>query len=154
MQPHLLRPCCCACSSTRTEPRPAPPAPSETPGAWATTTSTSSTDDPKTVEWTESILAVNERKGAERAHEVPMATVAAAREAGVDVGHLTQSPYLNTIAAADEPAYPGDPEMEARIRDTLRWNAMMMVTARTSTSAASAATSPRTRASPPFGRLA
>ena len=111
------------------EPSPAPPAPSETPGAWATTTTTTSTDDPEEiVEWTESILAVNERKGAERAHEVLDATVAAAREAGVDVGHLTQSPYLNTIAPADEPAYPGDLEMEARIRDTLRWNAMMMVT--------------------------
>ena len=111
------------------EPSPASPVPSETPGAWATTTTTTSTDDPEEiVEWTESILAVNERKGAERAHEVLDATVAAAREAGVDVGHLTQSPYLNTIAAADEPAYPGDLEMEARIRDTLRWNAMMMVT--------------------------
>jgi pyruvate dehydrogenase E1 component len=37
------------------------------------------------------------------------------------------TPYLNTIAAHEEPEYPGDREMERRIKSYVRWNAMAMV---------------------------
>lgn len=37
------------------------------------------------------------------------------------------SPYLNTIAASDEPDYPGDIAVEQSIENILRWNAMAMV---------------------------
>lgn len=37
------------------------------------------------------------------------------------------TPYLNTIPASDEPAYPGDMEMEQSIENIIRWNAMAMV---------------------------
>ena len=37
------------------------------------------------------------------------------------------TPYINTIPAENEPSYPGDPEIEWRIRSLIRWNAMAMV---------------------------
>ena len=37
------------------------------------------------------------------------------------------SPYLNTISLAEQPAYPGDLEVEQRLENILRWNAMAMV---------------------------
>ena len=33
--------------------------------------------------------------------------------------------YVNTIPAADEPAYPGDEDLERRIRHLIRWNAAL-----------------------------
>ena len=37
------------------------------------------------------------------------------------------TPYLNTISLDDQSPYPGDIEMERRIENILRWNAMAMV---------------------------
>ncbi len=37
------------------------------------------------------------------------------------------TPYINTISADREPSYPGDREMERRIKSYIRWNAMAMV---------------------------
>jgi pyruvate dehydrogenase E1 component len=37
------------------------------------------------------------------------------------------TPYVNTIHVDDQPAYPGDLDMEGRIRALVRWNAMAMV---------------------------
>ncbi len=38
-----------------------------------------------------------------------------------------ETDYINTIAVEDQPIYPGDEEIERRIRSILRWNAMAMV---------------------------
>ena len=37
------------------------------------------------------------------------------------------SDYVNTIPARDEPPYPGDEDLERRIRASIRWNAAVMV---------------------------
>ncbi len=37
------------------------------------------------------------------------------------------TPYVNTIPPGEEPPYPGDREIERRIKSTIRWNAMAMV---------------------------
>jgi len=37
------------------------------------------------------------------------------------------TPYVNTIPPEDEPAYPGNRELERRIKSLTRWNAMAMV---------------------------
>ncbi len=37
------------------------------------------------------------------------------------------TPYINTIPVASEPPYPGDREIERRIKSYVRWNAMAMV---------------------------
>ena len=45
----------------------------------------------------------------------------------------TNTPYVNTISAAIEPPYPGDRELERRIKSLIRWNAMAMVVKANST---------------------
>jgi pyruvate dehydrogenase E1 component len=50
-----------------------------------------------------------------------------AREAGVVVENETATPFRNTIPKYDELPYPGDMDIERRIKSLIRWNAMAMV---------------------------
>jgi len=45
----------------------------------------------------------------------------------------TTTPYVNTIPASQEPEYPGNRELERRIKSIMRWNAMAMVVKANST---------------------
>ena len=49
------------------------------------------------------------------------------RESGIEVPQPVSTPYLNTIPVEEQPAYPGDWQMEVRIKSYIRWNAMAMV---------------------------
>ena len=49
------------------------------------------------------------------------------REAGIQMPSTVSTPYVNTIAPEDEPPYPGNRELERRIKSLVRWNAMAMV---------------------------
>lgn len=49
------------------------------------------------------------------------------RADGLDVPRPVSTPYVNTIPAGKEPAYPGNREIERRIKSLARWNAMAMV---------------------------
>jgi pyruvate dehydrogenase E1 component len=49
------------------------------------------------------------------------------RESGVAIPLAVSTPYINTIPVENEPAYPGDREIERRIKSYTRWNAMAMV---------------------------
>jgi pyruvate dehydrogenase E1 component len=49
------------------------------------------------------------------------------RSAGMLIPESTTTPYINTIAPQDEPTYPGDRDIERRIKSYIRWNAMAMV---------------------------
>ena len=40
---------------------------------------------------------------------------------------LSTTPYINTISVEDQPRYPGNLEVERRIKSIIRWNAMAMV---------------------------
>src|SRR5947208_2987744 len=50
-----------------------------------------------------------------------------ARRRGLHPPGDLSTPYVNTIAAADEAPFPGDRELEHRIRSLIRWNAIAMV---------------------------
>jgi pyruvate dehydrogenase E1 component len=50
-----------------------------------------------------------------------------ARHGVANGGEALNTPYLNTIAAEDTPAYPGDLALEQRIEYIIRWNAQAMV---------------------------
>ncbi len=50
-----------------------------------------------------------------------------AYDAGISVPVVLNTPYINTIPVADQPAYPGDQKLEKRIENILRWNAAIMV---------------------------
>jgi len=49
------------------------------------------------------------------------------QNAGFRIPRPVKTPYVNTIPAAEEPRYPGDRELERRIKSYIRWNAMAMV---------------------------
>ena len=48
-------------------------------------------------------------------------------KAGVDVPKTVSTPYVNTIDTKDEPKYPGNLDLEKKLRSYARWNAMAMV---------------------------
>jgi len=49
------------------------------------------------------------------------------REAGLKIPYAVNTPYINSIPAGQEPQYPGNREIERRIKSYVRWNAMAMV---------------------------
>ncbi len=49
------------------------------------------------------------------------------RTSGLALPALVRTPYMNTIPPGDEPPYPGNREIERRIKSYIRWNAMAMV---------------------------
>ncbi len=83
-------------------------------------------DPTETREWLDSLESVLERDGAERAHFLIEQLVTRARERGADLPYKATTAYVNTIPPEHEPMYPGDPELEWRIRRLTRWNAMAM----------------------------
>ena len=46
---------------------------------------------------------------------------------GLRIPRTVSTPYVNTIPADEEPDYPGNRELERRIKSYVRWNAMAMV---------------------------
>ena len=85
-------------------------------------------DPQETAEWLESMEAVLRHGGAERAHyllEQLMALVAR-RSRSPLIGSIT-TPYVNTIPVEEQPPFPGNRELERRIKSIVRWNAMAMV---------------------------
>ena len=47
--------------------------------------------------------------------------------AGLHMPKPVNTPYVNTIPVDEEPEYPGNREIERRIKSYIRWNAMAMV---------------------------
>jgi pyruvate dehydrogenase E1 component len=84
-------------------------------------------DPAETQEWLESIEYIIKSKGADRAKYLLSAIEARARLEGVDLEMKSNTPYINTINLKQQPAYPGNREIERRIKSFVRWNAMAMV---------------------------
>src|SRR5918993_409327 len=84
-------------------------------------------DPVKTKEWLESLKAVLDHDGAERAHELLERMVELTRRAGAQLPFQPTTEYVNSIPAHLEPPLAGDPNMEWKIRSIIRWNAMAMV---------------------------
>lgn len=85
-------------------------------------------DPIETKDWISSIESLIREEGTERAQYIIEQIASKAKEGGVPLlfGSSTSN-YINTISAEEEPAYPGDWELERRIRSIIRWNAMMIV---------------------------
>ncbi len=87
-------------------------------------------DPQETAEWLDSMEAVVKYGGADRAQFLlQMLAVQVAklgRSAALNVGGVT-TPYVNTIPVGDQPAFPGNRELERKIKSAVRWNAMAMV---------------------------
>ncbi|WP_175751149.1 alpha-ketoglutarate dehydrogenase [Burkholderia anthina] len=84
-------------------------------------------DPEETAEWLESLDAVVAHVGKERAQYLLDRLAAHARGRGLAAPRGPVTPYVNTIAAHEQPPYPGDVELEERLSAALRWNALAMV---------------------------
>ncbi|MDQ3881192.1 MAG: pyruvate dehydrogenase (acetyl-transferring), homodimeric type [Chloroflexota bacterium] len=84
-------------------------------------------DPQETDEWIDSLDAVVERAGPERARFLIFKLLKRARQLQVGVPPVVQTRYINTISPEQEPYFPGDEAMELRIRRMIRWNALAMV---------------------------
>jgi pyruvate dehydrogenase E1 component len=84
-------------------------------------------DPTETSEWLDSLEYVLSSKGPERVKFLLAALEDKARIEGVDVPLKANTPYINTIPADKQPRYPGNREIERRIKSIIRWNAMAMV---------------------------
>jgi pyruvate dehydrogenase E1 component len=93
----------------------------------AQTLANSDTDPQETREWQEALAGVIEKEGAERAHFLIEGMIAQAREEGIDIPYSATTEYTNTIPVDQQSKYPGDADIEIRIRNYVRWNAMAMV---------------------------
>ena len=87
-------------------------------------------DPVESQEWQDAIQDVIERDGPDRAHFLLDRAVQAARAAGAMLPFSATTPYQNTIPTDDQPEFPGDLEIEGRIRSINRWNAMATVVRR------------------------
>ncbi|MCF7995406.1 MAG: pyruvate dehydrogenase (acetyl-transferring), homodimeric type [Chromatiaceae bacterium] len=84
-------------------------------------------DPQETLEWLESLDAVLENEGIERAHYLLERLIDKARRSGAYLPFSANTAYLNTIPMQKQERFPGDRAMERRIRSFIRWNAMAMV---------------------------
>ena len=84
-------------------------------------------DDVEIQEWLESLDSVLERSGRDVAMEILERLRAHATVSGVDLPFTANTPYANTIPAALQPPFPGDQQLERRIKSLVRWNALAMV---------------------------
>jgi len=84
-------------------------------------------DPSETREWIESLDAAIDASGRQRARFLMLKLLERARERQVGVPALRSTDYINTIPPEREPWFPGDEDIERRIRAYIRWNAAIMV---------------------------
>ena len=84
-------------------------------------------DDLETRDWVESLRDVMRRAGPDRVSDLLRILQIEAQKSGAGLPVTSTTPYINTIPAELEPAYPGDRALERRIKSVIRWNAMAMV---------------------------
>ena len=81
-----------------------------------------------TGEWVESLDAFVDAYGPAVARLMLARLLKRAGERDVGYPTAVSTPYVNTISPIEEPAFPGDAALEARIEAFVRWNAAVMVT--------------------------
>src|SRR5512146_3099853 len=81
----------------------------------------------ETREWLYSLDYVFEHGGPERVKELLHQLQIRAHKAGVDIPFTANTPYINTIPREKQPPFPGNREIERRIKSLIRWNALAMV---------------------------
>jgi pyruvate dehydrogenase E1 component len=84
-------------------------------------------DPEETREWIQSLDAAIDSDGRQRARYLMLKLLERARERQVGVPALRSTDYINTIPPEREPWFPGDEDIERRIRAYIRWNAAIMV---------------------------
>lgn len=81
----------------------------------------------ETQEWLASLAYVLREREPSYVRRLLNRVVGRAAEAGIELSFTANTPYLNTIPAEAQPPFPGDLDLERRIKSIVRWNAMAMV---------------------------
>ena len=81
-------------------------------------------------EWIESFDGVFKDEGAGSASVLLDRLRARAASLGIGNAFTANTPYVNTIPIEMQPVFPGDQEIERRIKSLIRWNALAMVVPR------------------------
>ena len=84
-------------------------------------------DPQETQEWIDSIQSLISNFGIKRAHFILDKLISVSRTSGVKLPFTAHTDYINTISINNQKPYPGDREIERRIKSIIRWNAMAMV---------------------------
>src|SRR5579864_425780 len=85
-------------------------------------------DPIETQEWLDAFASLVKYEGKERAQFILDTLLASAYKKNISLDHQAFiSPYCNTIPVSEEPAYPGDLNLEKSIEALIRWNAIVMV---------------------------
>ena len=90
-------------------------------------TAPADSDPQESAEWRDAFRAVLHAAGPARARELMDMLSAMARDPSVAWQPVRGTPYVNTISAAQQPAFPGDLVIEERLASLMRWNALAMV---------------------------
>ena len=85
------------------------------------------TDPQETQEWIDSIKSILKNDGIERTHYIIEKLLEFSRRNGVHLPYSAHTDYVNTIPTSRQEPYPGDRDIERRIKSLIRWNAMAMV---------------------------
>jgi pyruvate dehydrogenase E1 component len=78
-------------------------------------------------EWYESLEDILHRYGEDNLKALLVCLQERAYARGVKLPFTANTPYINTIHHTDQVKFPGNREMERRIKSYVRWNAMAMV---------------------------
>ncbi|WP_144872768.1 pyruvate dehydrogenase (acetyl-transferring), homodimeric type [Microbacterium sp. 1.5R] len=84
-------------------------------------------DPDETGEWQQSLDELVEAKGHGRGREIMLSLLKRSKELHLSVPMVPTTDYINTIAAENEPEFPGEEEIERRYRAWIRWNAAVTV---------------------------
>ena len=85
------------------------------------------TDPAETAEWQASFDAALNAAGPVRARYLMLQLLKRAHEKKIGLPDLRTTDYINTISPENEPDFPGDEDLERRIRAYVRWNAAILV---------------------------
>ena len=84
-------------------------------------------DPAETAEWRDAFLAAVATHGPERARFLLDEMARLARTPAIGWQPELVTPYINTIAVDQQPAFPGDLAIEEKLASLMRWNALAMV---------------------------
>ncbi|MCB0326826.1 MAG: pyruvate dehydrogenase (acetyl-transferring), homodimeric type [Bdellovibrionales bacterium] len=85
------------------------------------------TTDLEIKEWIDSLRSVASAEGSDQVRLILEHLGQEAERQGINPFQRSQTPYTNTISVSAQPTYPGDTEIEQKIENIIRWNAMAMV---------------------------
>jgi pyruvate dehydrogenase E1 component len=84
-------------------------------------------DPQESAEWRDALSALLQASGPARVRQVMDMLAANARVPTVGWQPAQGTPYINSIAPEQQPAFPGDLAIEERLASWMRWNALAMV---------------------------